>query len=157
MQKKIEFFKQTILHLKLLNSFHRLNRFAKTWVFQAGYLSFKILKLINSIHGLNQFAKKLRFLNRLFQLWRFCFFFPSCFFDEIGSRLFSCKVRELKKLRKSNFLKFWIAKNFLKKATQARKIRTIWIYLLDSNVSLNSQFLSRVFDLWKFQVFHFIF
>ena len=74
LQKKIEFFKQTILHLKLLTSFHRLNRFAKTWVFQAGYLSVKILKLINSIHGLSQFAKKLRFLNRLFQLWRFCFF-----------------------------------------------------------------------------------
>ena len=37
--------------LKLINSFHGLNRFRKNWVFQASYLSFEVLKLINSFYS----------------------------------------------------------------------------------------------------------
>ena len=149
------------------------------WNFQVGYFSSEVLKLTHSAHRLDQFAKqlsfssklfelwsffevdesfkvlKLRFLNKLFQLWRLSIF-PSCFLDEIGSRLFFHARYVSLKLRKSNFLKYWIAKKIFKKATHARKTRTIWMHLLDCNVSLNSNFLSKVFDLWIFQVFHFI-
>ena len=76
------------------------------WNFHVGYFSSEVLKLTHSAHRLDQFAKqlsfsskqfelwsffeveksfkvlKLRFLNKLFQLWRFSIF-PSCFLDEI--------------------------------------------------------------------------
>ena len=96
--------------LKLINSCHSLNRFVKFWVFQASYLSFEVLTLINSFQRLNQFAKKLRFLNKLFQLWRFSVF-PSGFIDEIDSRFFffTQTTQALKKLRKINFLLYWIS------------------------------------------------
>ena len=80
------------------------------WFFWASYLIYEVLKYINSLKRLDQFAKnlsfssklielwsfevdknfkvlKLRFLYKLFQLWSFSIF-PSCFFDEIGSRFF---------------------------------------------------------------------
>ena len=46
----------------------------KFWLFQASYLSFEVLKLINSVHRLNRFAKRLGFSDTLFQMCSFSIF-----------------------------------------------------------------------------------
>ena len=84
----LNFFEQAFWYMKIWSiSIHFIDwsSLRANWVFQASYLSFGVLKLINSFQRLNQFAKRLRFLNKLFQLWSFSFF-PSCFIDEIRSR-----------------------------------------------------------------------
>ena len=71
--------------MKLINSFHSLNRFVKNLLLKASLLSYEVLKLTKSFHRLNQF------LNQQFQQWKISIF-PSCFIDEIGSWFFfSCK------------------------------------------------------------------
>ena len=73
----LNFFEQAFWYMKLWsNSVHFKDWITskKIWVFQAIYLSFEVLKLINAIHRLNQVAKKLRFSNKLFQLWSFSIF-----------------------------------------------------------------------------------
>ena len=117
--------------LKLINSCHSLNRFVKNWVFRVSYLSFEVLTLINSFQRLNQFAKKLRFLNKLFQLWRFSVF-PSGFIDEIDSRFFfHANYASFKKIGKNQFS--FVLNQFAK----------------------NFSFLNKQFELWKYELFQF--
>ena len=146
--------------MTLTNSLHWLNQMWNIWVFQASCLSFENLKLINSFHRLNQFEKKLRFLDKLFQLWRFSFF-PSCFIDEIGSRVcFHASYFSLKKVEKIYFFMYLSGHKklyFFRKTTRALKLWTNWIHFLDWNDSPNNQFLSKLIDLWNFKVFHFMF
>ena len=70
------------------------------------------LKLINSFHRLNQFARRLMFLNKHIQPWRFCIF-PSCFIAEIGSRFFFlASYSSFKKMRlfKFTYILNWLTK-----------------------------------------------
>ena len=104
--------------LKITNSFHR--------IFQASYLSFEVLKLINSFHRQNQFAKKLRFLNKLFQLWRLSFF-PSCFIEEIGSRIFfHARYLSLKQLKKNQLS--YVLSRFAKNINYLRELSELFNY-----------------------------
>ena len=87
-----------------------------------------------SFHRLNQFAKKLRFLNELFQLWRFLVF-PSGFTDEIDSQFFFTQTTQaLKKIEKNqiSYILNHFAKKikFFKKAIRAFKLWPFWIHFL---------------------------
>ena len=116
--KKFKLFYSLIQFLNSLNFFERAIGFMsfevlqfisktgsvckKIWIFQAN----SALTLTNSLHRLGQFVKKLRFLDKLFQLWRFSFF-PSCFIDEIGSRVcFHARYLSLKKVEKIWFFMY---------------------------------------------------
>ena len=57
----LKFFKEANWYMKLSIHFIDWISIRKNWVFQASCLSFEVLKLINSIHRLNRFAKRLRF------------------------------------------------------------------------------------------------
>ena len=132
------------------NSIYRLNQILNSLIFLCKYLTFVALKCFKN--KLDQFAKNLNLqasyfssevlkltnsihildpFAKQFQLWWFSIF-PSCFIDEIGARFFSSKLLKHKKLKKSNFFP----------TESARKITSLF---------------SKLFTLWNFQMFHFIF
>ena len=145
---------------KLTNSFVGWISLRNNCVFWSSLLSYEVLKVINSFHRLNQFARRLRFLNKHFQQWRFCIF-PSCFIDEIGFRFFFSQATQASKnWDYSNLLIYWIGSRKywdLQASYSSKK----FINYFNSFSRMNwfekaLRFFSRFFELWKFEIFQFV-
>ena len=133
------------------NSIYRLNQILNSL---SKYLIFVALKCFNSIHKHDQFAKSLKFSSKLFQLWSFEVNQFISYTGSICETISAVTIFFFSKLfhRRNWFpifikqaigaLKKWKKKSKFLHTESARKITSLF---------------SKLFTLWNFQVFHFIF
>ena len=128
----------------------------KSWTvcfFLSKELIFIALKCFNSIHKLYQFAKNLKLPSKLFQLWSFE---VNQFISYTGS---ICET--ISAVTIFNFSKLFHRRNwfpsFFKQAIEALKNEKSQNFLYTESARKLISLFRKLFTLWSFQVFHFIF